>query len=49
MANHVYFNIHFNQVDEDKVFKYQDRTIQSGNGEDSYKIKELVEAYDQPV
>ena len=48
MANHVYFNIHFNQVDEDKVFKYQDRTIQSGNGEDSYKIKELVEAYDQP-
>ena len=42
MANHVYFDIHFNQVDEDKVFKYQDRTIQSWNGKDSYKVKELA-------
>ena len=48
MANHVYFNIHFNQVDEDKIFKYQDRTIESRNGKDSYKFKELVEAYEQP-
>ena len=49
MANHVYFDIHFNQVDEDKVFKYQDRTIQSWDGKaKAYKVKELVEAYEQP-
>lgn len=48
MANHVYFDIHFNEVDEDKIFKYQDRIMQSWNGKESYRIKELVEAYDQP-
>ena len=49
MANHVHFDINMdNEVDEDKVFKYQDRTIESWNGKETYKIKELVEAYDQP-
>ena len=33
MANHVYFDINMdNEVDEDKVFKYQDRTVESWNG-----------------
>ena len=39
MANHVYFDIHFPQVDEDKIFKYQDRAIQSWNGKETYKVK----------
>ena len=49
MANNVYFDINMDkEVDVDKVFKYQDRTVPSWDGKDSYKIKELVEAYDQP-
>ena len=49
MANHVHFDINMdNEVDEDKVFKYQDRTVESWNGKERYKIKELVEAYEQP-
>ena len=39
MANHVYFDISTSEVDEDKVFKYQDRTVESWNGKESYKIK----------
>ena len=43
MANHVHFDINMDkEVDEDKVFKYQDRTVRG------HKFKELVEAYDQP-
>ena len=38
MANHVYFYIHFNQVDKDKVFK-----IDNHRG-----WNEPVEAYQQP-
>ena len=38
MANHVYFYIHFNEVDKDKVFK-----IDNHRG-----WKEPVEAYQQP-
>ena len=38
MANHVYFYIHFNEVDKDKVFK-----IENHRG-----WKEPVEAYQQP-